>query len=64
MVPLPIAVYSQMASPLQLLASQVSAAGRHGATGVPVLREGNHLTLPGNVRPAGVAEALRRHASS
>jgi exosortase len=55
MVPLPIAVYSQMASPLQLLASRVSSTVMN-ATGVPVLREGNRMTLPGNVQ-LFVAEA-------
>ena len=40
MVPLPVAVYSKLASPLQLLASQVATAVMN-ATGVPVLREGN-----------------------
>jgi exosortase len=55
MVPLPVAVYSRMASPLQLLASQVASAVMN-ATGVPVLREGNHLTLPGGVQ-LFVAEA-------
>jgi exosortase len=55
MVPLPVAVYSRMASPLQLLASQVASAVMN-ASGVPVLREGNHLTLPGGVQ-LFVAEA-------
>jgi exosortase len=55
MVPLPVAVYTRMASPLQLLASQVAATVMN-ATGVPVLREGNHLTLPGGVQ-LFVAEA-------
>lgn len=55
MVPLPLAVYSQLASPLQLLASQVSSAVMN-ATGVPVLREGNHMTLPGGIQ-LFVAEA-------
>jgi exosortase len=55
MVPLPVAVYSRMASPLQLLASQVAATVMN-ATGVPVLREGNHLTLPGGTE-LFVAEA-------
>jgi exosortase len=55
MVPLPVAVYTRLASPLQLLASQVAAAVMN-ATGVPVLREGNHLTLPGGVQ-LFVAEA-------
>ncbi len=55
MVPLPIAVYSRMASPLQLLASQVASTVMN-ATGVPVLREGNHMTLPGGLQ-LFVAEA-------
>ena len=55
MVPLPVAVYSRMASPLQLLASQVASTVMN-ATGVPVLREGNHMTLPGGVQ-LFVAEA-------
>ena len=55
MVPLPIAVYSQMASPLQLLASRVASTVMN-ATGVPVLCEGNHMTLPGGLQ-LFVAEA-------
>jgi exosortase len=55
MVPLPVAVYSRMASPLQLLASQVASTVMN-ATGVPVLREGNHMTLPGGLQ-LFVAEA-------
>jgi exosortase len=55
MVPLPVAVYSRLASPLQLLASQVASTVMN-ASGVPVLREGNHLTLPGGVQ-LFVAEA-------
>jgi exosortase len=55
MVPLPVAVYSRMASPLQLLASRVAATVMN-ASGVPVLREGNHLTLPGGIQ-LFVAEA-------
>ncbi len=55
MVPLPVAVYSRLASPLQLLASQVASAVMN-MTGVPVLREGNHLTLPGGIQ-LFVAEA-------
>ena len=55
MVPLPIALYSRIASPLQLLASQVASAVMN-ATGVPVLCEGNKMTLPGNVQMF-VAEA-------
>jgi exosortase len=55
MVPLPVAVYTRLASPLQLLASQVASTVMN-ATGVPVLREGNHLTLPGGLQ-LFVAEA-------
>jgi exosortase len=55
MVPLPIALYSKIASPLQLLASQVASAVMN-ATGVPVLCEGNRMTLPGGVQMF-VAEA-------
>ncbi len=55
MVPLPVAVYTRMASPLQLLASRVASTVMN-ATGVPVLREGNHLTLPGGLQ-LFVAEA-------
>ena len=55
MVPLPIALYSRIASPLQLLASQVASAVLN-ATGVPVLCEGNMMTLPGGVQMF-VAEA-------
>lgn len=55
MVPLPIALYSRIASPLQLLASQ-AASGFMNATGVPVLCEGNRMTLPGGVQMF-VAEA-------
>src|SRR5262249_3000585 len=49
MVPLPIALYSKFASPLQLLASRVASAVMN-ATGVPVLCEGNKMTLPGGVQ--------------
>ena len=55
MVPLPIAMYSRIASPLQLLASRV-ASWVMNATGVPVLCEGNRMTLPGGVQMF-VAEA-------
>ncbi|WP_165075913.1 exosortase/archaeosortase family protein [Paludisphaera rhizosphaerae] len=55
MVPLPIALYSRIASPLQLMASRV-ASGFMNATGVPVLCEGNRMTLPGGVQMF-VAEA-------
>jgi exosortase len=55
MVPLPVALYAQIASPLQLVVSQV-ATEVLTLTGVPVLREGNMMTLPGDVRMF-VAEA-------
>jgi len=55
MVPLPIALYTRIASPLQLLASQLSAHFLN-LTGVPVLCEGNMMTLPGGVQMF-VAEA-------
>jgi exosortase len=55
MVPLPIALYARIASPLQLLASQIASVVLN-ATGVPVLCEGNMMTLPGGVQMF-VAEA-------
>ena len=55
MVPLPIALYSRIASPLQLFASRVASAVMN-VTGVPVLCEGNKMTLPGGVQMF-VAEA-------
>jgi exosortase len=55
MVPLPIALYSRIASPLQLLASQVASALLN-AGGLPVLCEGNRMTLPGGLQMF-VAEA-------
>jgi exosortase len=55
MVPLPYALYSKIASPLQLLASRVASTVMN-ASGVPVLCEGNKMTLPGGVQMF-VAEA-------
>lgn len=55
MVPLPIAMYSRIASPLQLLASRVASTVMN-LSGVPVLCEGNRMTLPGGVQMF-VAEA-------
>jgi exosortase len=55
MVPLPIHLYTSIATPLQLLVSKVAATILNG-TGLPVLCEGNHLTLPGGVQMF-VAEA-------
>jgi exosortase len=55
MVPLPIALYTRIASPLQLLASRIATVVLN-ATGIPVLCEGNMMTLPGGVQMF-VAEA-------
>jgi exosortase len=55
MVPLPVALYAQIASPLQLMVSQVATEVLNHA-GIPVLREGNMMTLPRGVRMF-VAEA-------
>jgi EpsI family protein len=55
MVPLPIALYTRIASPLQLLVSQVAAALLN-VIDIPVLRQGNMMTLPGGVQMF-VAEA-------
>jgi exosortase len=55
MIPLPVALYARIASPLQLLVSQ-AATEVLNLTGVPVLREGNMMTLPRGVRMF-VAEA-------
>jgi exosortase len=46
MIPLPAIIFNQLAFPLQLLASQVGEAAI-AAAGIPVLREGNVLELPG-----------------
>jgi exosortase len=55
MVPLPVALYAAIASPLQLFVSKVASVFLN-ATGVPVLTEGNMMTLPGGVQMF-VAEA-------
>ena len=55
MVPLPVALYAMIASPLQLMVSRVASVVLN-ATGVPVLTEGNMMTLPGGVQMF-VAEA-------
>lgn len=54
MVPIPAIVFSQITFPLQLLASKLAAWSLSGL-GVPVLREGNVITLP--AMPLEVAEA-------
>lgn len=55
MVPLPVALYAKIASPLQLMVSQVASVFLN-TIGIPVLREGNLMTLPGGLRMF-VAEA-------
>ena len=45
MIPLPAIIFNQIAFPLQLFASRVGEVAL-GAAGVPVLREGNVITLP------------------
>lgn len=55
MVPLPVALYAKIASPLQLMVSKV-ASSLLNRMGIPVLCEGNLMTLPGDVRMF-VAEA-------
>lgn len=45
MIPIPAILYNQITFPLQLLASRVAAAAL-SLLGVPVLREGNVITLP------------------
>jgi exosortase len=52
---LPVALYAAIASPLQLMVSRVASVFLN-ATGVPVLTEGNMMTLPGGVQMF-VAEA-------
>ncbi len=54
MIPLPAIVFNRVAFPLQVLASQLGEVVI-SASGVPVLREGNVLLLPG--RALEVAEA-------
>jgi exosortase len=54
MIPLPAIVFNQLAFPLQLVASQAGETAI-AAAGIPVLREGNLLHLPG--RTLEVAEA-------
>jgi exosortase len=55
MIPLPIALYTMIASPLQIWVSRIAAAILN-ALGLPVLCEGTMITLPGEVRMF-VAEA-------
>ncbi|WZO99484.1 exosortase/archaeosortase family protein [Isosphaeraceae bacterium EP7] len=55
MIPLPVALYALIASPLQLMVSRV-ASRLLNTIGIPVLCQGNFLTLPGDIR-LFVAEA-------
>lgn len=45
MIPIPAILYNQITFPLQLLASRLAAAAL-ALVGIPVLREGNVITLP------------------
>ncbi len=55
MVPLPVALYAALAGPLQRLVTVLSGALLN-ASGIPVLCQGNMMTLPGDVQ-LFVAEA-------
>jgi EpsI family protein len=55
MIPLPVALYSMIATPLQLAVSRLAAVVL-GVIGIPVLRQGNMMTLPGGINMF-VAEA-------
>lgn len=55
MIPLPVALYTMITQPLQLLVSKISS-GMLNTIGIPVLCEGNTMTLPGDVKMF-VAEA-------
>ena len=55
MIPLPVALYTMLANPLQLVVSK-AASVMMNAIGIPVLCEGNMMTLPGDIKMF-VAEA-------
>lgn len=55
MIPLPVALYTMLANPLQMIVSQFASSFMTLA-GIPVLCEGNMMTLPGNIQMF-VAEA-------
>ena len=55
MIPLPVALYTMLANPLQLIVSRVASVVMTAA-GIPVLCEGNMMTLPGDIKMF-VAEA-------
>ena len=66
MVPLPVALYSAIASPLQMFVSRVGGAIL-GLVGIPVLCQGNMMTLPGDVQmfvPRRAAGCVSSPASS
>ncbi len=54
-IPLPVALYTSLASPLQLSVSQI-ASSLMNAIGIPTLCQGNRITLPGGLQMF-VAEA-------
>ena len=56
MIPLPVALYAQIATPLQLAVSQVASALLN-ISHIPALCEGNMITLPGDNKMFQVAEA-------
>ena len=55
MIPLPVALYATLASPLQLMVSRMGSTVLN-TIGIPVLCEGNMMTLPGGTKMF-VAEA-------
>lgn len=55
MIPLPVALYTMLANPLQMIVSRVASVVMNAA-GIPVLCEGNMMTLPGDIKMF-VAEA-------
>lgn len=55
MIPLPVALYTMLANPLQLVVSRFASTVMTRA-GIPVLCEGNMMTLPGGIQMF-VAEA-------
>lgn len=55
MIPLPVALYTMLANPLQLIVSRF-ASSIMTIAGIPVLCEGNMMTLPGGIQMF-VAEA-------
>lgn len=59
MVPLPALVFNQITFPLQLVASRLAAFGLH-VSGIPVLRQGTLLSVPGyNMEVAEACSGIR-----